>query len=247
MREIITSTSNKIVKMVRSLKEKKFRDKTGLFLAEGMNLVKDIPSGMDVEFYVVSESRADEIDNIGLSSSAKLYYVSDSVMKSLSATVTPIGLLAVVRIPTPEFSFPRNKAIILDGVSDPGNVGGIIRTAAATGFEDVYLLDCADPYSPKAVRGSMSGIFRTRIFKTNEDQALAILKETNSVALDMDGEDITKDKICAPVTLVAGSEAHGVRELFKKESKKIGSLPMQSGMESLNVAVAASVAMYYVK
>lgn len=246
MREIITSTKNATVKLARSLAEKKFREEHGLFLVEGGNIVKDIPAETEVEFYLVSESRAEETAAALALTRARVYYVTDAVMKSLSDTVTPYGIAAAVKIPERQFAFPDGNAILLDGVSDPGNVGTVIRTAAATGF-GVFLLGCADPYSCKAVRASMGGIFRTRVTEITEEQAVELVSRTSSVTLDMGGENILAKGLRAPVTLVAGSEAHGVRQCVAEKSKLIGSLPMQGGMESLNVAVAAAVAMYSVK
>ncbi len=246
MREIITSTKNATVKLARSLAEKKFREEHGLFLVEGGNIVKDIPVGTEVEFYLVSESRAEETAAALALTRARVYYVTDAVMKSLSDTVTPYGIAAAVKIPERQFALPEGNAILLDGVSDPGNVGTVIRTAAATGFE-VFLLGCADPFSGKAVRASMGGIFRTRVTEITEEQAVELVSRTSSVTLDMGGENILAKGLRAPVTLVAGSEAHGVRQCVAEKSKLIGSLPMQGGMESLNVAVAAAVAMYSVK
>ena len=84
MREIITSTKNATVKLARSLAEKKFREEHGLFLVEGGNIVKDIPVGTEVEFYLVSESRAEETAAALALTRARVYYVTDAVMKSLS-------------------------------------------------------------------------------------------------------------------------------------------------------------------
>ena len=142
MREIITSTKNATVKLARSLAEKKFREEHGLFLVEGGNIVKDIPAGTEVEFYLVSESRAEETAAALALTRAKVYYVTDAVMKSLSDTVTPYGLAAAVKIPERQFALPEGNAILLDGVSDPGNLGTVIRTAAAAGFGRLLLPGC---------------------------------------------------------------------------------------------------------
>lgn len=247
MREIITSTRNQTVKLARSLAEKKFREQHGLFLVEGGNIVKDIPAETEVEFFLVSESRAEERAAALALTRAKVYYVTDDVMKSLSDTVTPYGIAAAVKIPERRFCLPAGNAVLLDGVSDPGNLGTIIRTAAAAGFPDVYLLGCADAYSGKAVRASMGGIFRVRVTAVSEEQAIRLVESTPSVVLDMDGGSLLETGLRAPVTLVAGSEAHGVRQSVAERSARVASLPMQNGMESLNVAVAAAVAMYSVK
>lgn len=242
--EIITSAQNRIVKLARSLADKKYRDEHGLFLAEGGNLVKDIPRGAEVSFLLLTPERAGEAAELLASTRAQVYYVSDAVMKSLSDTVSPYGMAAALKIPRREFALPQGNALVLDGVSDPGNLGTILRTAAAADFTDVYLLDCADVYAPKTVRASMGGVFRVRAAKVTEEQAAEVAEKTVSVALDMDGGSIAECTLTPPVTLIAGSEAHGVRERLLKAAGGVKSLPMKNGMESLNVAVAAAVAMY---
>lgn len=242
--DVITSTSNRIAKLCRSLAEKKFRDETGLFLVEGGKIVADLPSDAQVEFLLVAEGREAEAEEILATTRAQVYYVTDSVMKSISDTVTPYGLAAAVRIPVREFALPRGNALLLDGVSDPGNLGTILRTAAATGFCDVYLLNCADAYAPKVVRASMGGVLRTRIFRITTEQAFALVDGCNSVALDMAGDSLAESAPETPVLYVAGNEAHGIRRDLLSRCRRVMSLPMRGGMESLNVAVATAVAMY---
>ena len=241
--EIVTSTQNKTVKLFRSLSEKKFREREGLFPAEGGNILRDIPASAAVRFVLATEDRAAEAEE---RFPGKVIVVSDEVMKSVSGTVTPYGLAAAVVIPVHGFALPAGNAILLDGVSDPGNLGTILRTAAATGFKEVYLLGCTDAYAPKAVRASMGGIFRCVVREVDHDQAEALVTGTRSAALDMAGESIFASPLPAPCLFVAGSEAHGVSERLLGAVKEVRSLHMTGGMESLNVAVAAGIAMYNV-
>ena len=133
---------------------------------------------------------------------------------------------------------------MLDGVSDPGNLGTILRSAAACDFCDVYLFDTADVFSPKVVRATLGGLFRVRLHEVDECLALKLMAETNSAVLDMGGKNILENKPSTPVLLVAGNEAHGVREILKRAAKNTYSLPMKNEIESLNVAVATAVSMY---
>ena len=245
--EIITSTQNQFVKQVRSLRDKKFRKQSGLFVVEGGNIFKDMPDGLSVEYILATEDRLDEVQKLIFSTRVCVYVVSESVMKSLSDTVTPYGLIAVLKTPQVEFSMPKGNALLLDGVSDPGNMGTIIRTAAARGFEDIYLLDCVDVYSPKVVRATLGGLFKVRLCEVDESEAIALLDNLNSAVLDFGGEDLTKAEINSPILIVTGSEAHGVRDSVLEHSKRILTLPMTNGIESLNAAVATAVAMYQTK
>ena len=245
--EIITSTQNQYVKQVRLLRDKKFRDKTGLFVVEGGNIFKDMPEGVSVEYILATEERLDELQKLIFSTRACVYVVSESVMKTLSDTVTPYGIVAVLKKPENRFGMPKGNALLLDGVSDPGNMGTIIRTAAARGFEDIYLLDCVDVYSPKVVRATLGGLFKVRLVEVKESEAITLLQNLNSAVLDFGGEDLTEAQIDSPVLIVTGSEAHGVRDCVLEHSKRILTLPMTNGIESLNAAVATAVAMYQTK
>ncbi len=245
--EVITSSQNQYVKKVRALASKKFRDETGLFVVEGGNIFKDLPADVNVEFLLATTEREAEVNKILAFTRTQAYYISDSLMQSLSDTVTPYGMIAVMKMPTPEFSLPNGNAILLDGVSDPGNIGTIIRTAAACDFKNIYLLDTADPYSPKVVRATLGGLFKVNLVPVTLEQAIYLVENTSSISLDMGGEDLLSTELKAPVTIVAGSEAHGIRDEISQKSKKVLSLPMKNGIESLNVAVATAVALYNVK
>ena len=170
--------------------------------------------------------------------------VTDSVMKTFADTVTPYGVAAIVKMPDVTFKEPSGKAVLLDAVADPGNVGTISRTAAATGFDDVYLLDCAEVFSPKVIRATLGGIFRVRVHEIDLDAALRLVERHDSAVLDMGGINILHADIASDVLLIAGNEAHGVRAEIEAKAKHIYALPMQNGIESLNVAIATSVAMY---
>lgn len=255
MTQIITSTKNQYIKQARALAKKKFRDETGLFLVEGANIIKDMPSSVEVQYVLATAQRESEAERFCSAycsnasgelafTRAQVYYVSDEVMSYVADTVSPYGLCAVCKMPQRAFALPSANALLLDGVSDPGNLGTILRTAAACDFCDVYLLDTADIYSPKVVRATLGGLFRVRTYEINEAQALELLAKSNSIVLDMGGENILESKPQAPVLLVAGNEAHGVRDIIKRNAKKAYSLPMKNEIESLNVAIATAVAMY---
>lgn len=255
MTQIITSTQNQYVKQARSLAQKKFRQQTGLFLVEGANLLKDMPLGVEVEYVLATQKRLEEADaflsartDVANSdvflSRAHAYAVSDEVMQYVADTVSPYGICAVCKMPKSDFAMPKGNALLLDGVSDPGNLGTIFRTAAACGFCDIYLLDTADIYSPKVVRATLGTLFKVRAHQIDEETAIMLCGKTSSAALDMGGENILVNKPQAPILFVSGNEAHGVRDCLKKNAKHIYSLPMQNDVESLNVAVATAVAMY---
>lgn len=243
--EVITSTQNRLVKTARSLAQRKFRVESGLFLVEGINLLRDMPSYVKPEYVFATRARYGEVCEIFSNrGDVQIYQVSDSVMLSLADTASPYGIAAVCKIPEIGFEMPRGNALLLDGISDPGNLGTVLRTAAACNFCDVYTLDTVDVYSPKVIRATLGALFKMRVYEVSEAQAIQLVRQTHSAALDMNGSSILRTRIQTPVLYVVGSEAHGIRQCLKKEAGEIFSLPMKNQIESLNVAVATAVAMY---
>ena len=117
-----------------------------------------------------------------------------------------------MEIPSTAVKRAQNSCVLLDNVQDPGNLGTIIRTANAAGYKDVYLINCVDPYSPKAVRASMSGIFFVNIYIGSREEALDALGGVKLVCADMDGESVflfnPPDKFC----LCIGNEGNGISD-----------------------------------
>ena len=173
--------------------------------------------------------------------------VTEEVLSSVSAEVTPQGVMAVIHKPENALIKPSGSCVLLDGVADPANVGAIIRTAAASGYNTVYTTDdCADPFSQKAVRASMSGVFRINIVRATRQELISIIDKPFIVA-DMDGESLYQTKIDGDFCLIIGNEGHGVSDLLIKKASKVVSIPMANGVESLNAAVSAGLLMYGLK
>lgn len=128
-------------------------------------------------------------------------------MEYVADTVSPYGICAVCKMPMNDFAMPCGNALLLDGVSDPGNLGTIFRTAAACGFCDIYLLDTADIYSPKVVRATLGTLFKVRACQIDEEQAISLCKSTSSAVLDMDGENILENKPKTPIFVCIGQRS----------------------------------------
>lgn len=239
MIRVITSNENSIIKQVRKLKRKSERINSGLYIAEGKRIVKDaIEAG--VVKYVVTTFDQDIFDTT--------YKVKESIFEKISDTKSPQGVLAVCEMK--EDVLPETGNIVVcDGVSDPGNLGTIIRTAECAGFSGIVLVnDCVDKYNEKTVRSTMGSIFRMPVVTLDAQDFLKLTGYTKAVTM-LDGAidifDVKKPK--GNVALVIGSEANGVCDLIKQNADLPVKIPMSGKAESINAAVAAGIAMYAIR
>ncbi len=171
--------------------------------------------------------------------------VSEDVFRFLSDEKTPQGVLCRVRIPDGALTPPEGKCLLLDGVADPANVGAILRTANAAGYKKAYLTeDCADPYSPKSVRASMSGVFFTEICRGTREEILTLLEGTSLFVADMAGGNAFRFQSESAFTLVIGNEGNGVSKQVRERATQTVRIPMRDTQESLNAAVSAGILMY---
>lgn len=238
---MIISKQNALIKEIKSLSDKKFRDRLGVFVVEGIKPVKELAElGLKVRNVVVTEKGALSIANLNFATEM----VSDEVFNYISEEKSPQGVLAVVYKPQNQIKAPTSRCLLLDGVSDPSNVGAIIRTAAAAGYNQVYMTnDSADAYSNKAVRASMTGVIRIDVMRADIDQLLDVINLPLYVA-DMHGIDVGLAKPNSDFCLVIGNEGRGVSKKILDRSHFTVSIPMQNGVESLNAAVSAGILMY---
>ena len=241
----ITSLKNELILNTKKLKSKKYRDLSGTFLAEGIKNVKDSVKLHKPEMiFVVDEKMLD------FKCDCPCYVVSEQIMKELSDTVTPQGIIGVFKIKEFEREKTSDKILVLNGVSDPGNVGTILRTACALGFSTV-LTDSktADIYSPKIIRSAMSAVFALNILRCEclEKEISALKNEGYKFYVSClsekscDIKDIGETEKCM---LAVGNEANGVEESIINLADMLYIIPMEKTIESLNVAVAAGISMY---
>lgn len=244
---VIVSKQNPAVKELASLKEKKGRRERGTFLVEGTKMVSECAAcGMEIMRIALREERASQLGwASGLAPEAVL--LGENAFRAICDEKTPQGIVAEVKIPQSAVAPPRGNCLLLDGLADPANVGAVIRTAAAAGYPEVYLTDCADPYSPKSVRASMSGIFHTQLMRGTREEILEALYGTPLVAADMGGEDVFSftppEKFC----ICIGNEGSGLSDSVRSRADFTVGIPMSGGMESLNAAVSAGILMYLLR
>ena len=250
---MITSVNNDAVKRVRALQSKRrAREQEGVFVIEGQRLAQEaIHAQAPVDAVYTVEAFADSPDGaaliVGLGAlGATVTAVTPQVMAAMSDTETPPGILAV--LPFVEWALPErlSSLLIIDGLSTPGNLGAVLRTAAATGVEAVALAPgTVDPFNPKVVRGAMGAHFRLPIIRPSWD-AIHQIAENMAVLLADSRGDVAYDAVDwrQSVALILGGEARGASaEAIGLADARV-TIPMQRRVESLNVAVAAGVLLF---
>ena len=164
-------------------------------------------------------------------------------MKHICDTKTNQGVVAVAFLPKQK-QFDGKKALLLDRIQDPGNIGSILRTACATGYKNIFLIDCADVFSPKSIRGGMSGQFMLDFFEVSEQEFLNQYSDKFIICADMNGQSVFDFDCPDDHILILGNEGQGVAENLSKVAKSTVMIPMQNNLESLNVAVSGGIIMY---
>ena len=245
----IDSTSNKLIKSTKKLLERSGRKESGKFIIEGRRLVCDaLENGADVD-YILFEQGTERFD-VG---TTNVYELSHKAYSALKTTVNSQGVMAVVNIQENGDFVPtdddRCLFIYLDGVSDPGNMGTIIRTADASGVNGIILSEnCVDIYNPKVVRSTMASIFNVPIYF--DDSNRTVLKKMNENAINIISGSLQGDNSIYDVdfksrcAIVIGNEANGITNEVIDLSTMLVKIPIIGKAESLNAAVACAVMAY---
>lgn len=251
---MITSAQNSKIKLVRALLGRaKERREANAFLVEGVRLVEEaINSNWKVLFALYDEALSErgrsQVESL-TSRGIEVEMISESLMRSLSETETPQGILAVLEfnhLPIPNLP---NFILIPDQIRDPGNLGTLLRSAAATGVQAVLLPpETTDSFAPKVVRSGMGAHFRLPIHTISWGEIEQISKSANlqMYLAEMDGKSCWEIDLRQPLALIVGGEAEGASSEARKLANQQISIPMTGEMESLNAGVAGSILMFEV-
>lgn len=253
---MISSTTNPTIKNLNVLKTKtKARNEQQVFIVEGLKMFEEIPP-QDLKEVYVSESF---LQSFGEEKLKNISYtiLSDRVFNLVSDTVTPQGIMAVVK--QKNFSLEEilrnnteneNKCyVILEDLRDPGNLGTILRTAEGAGVQGVILSkESVDIYSPKVIRSTMGSVFRVPfIYSDSLKDTINSLKKhgVKIYAAHLNGEEIAKNrKLESPAAFIIGNESKGISEEVIGLADKLIKIPMKGKVESLNASVSAAILMY---
>jgi TrmH family RNA methyltransferase len=244
---VITSTHNPRIAAVRKLRRTKERRATGLTTIEGPFLLEEALAGeVDIrEVFATPDDQA--AARLCATAGLEISEVTPEVLASLADSVSPRGPIAVIATP-PNAELNRVDTIVLWDISDPGNAGTIVRTAAALGFQVAVTAASVDIWSPKVVRSAVGGHFRARIVKdVRNDLSELVGAGLLPMVATAGAFDSAETSLGSPdpVALLVGNEAHGVPgAIASAPGVTAVSLAMPGGSESLNAGVAAGILMY---
>lgn len=238
---VITSLDNDNVKKWKKLCKKKYRDEFGIYLVEGEHLVEEAYKSGVLDKVIVLDGEDYSYDNI--------IYVSYEVMKAISSLDTPNKIMGVCK-KKENIEIVGKRFLLLDGIQDPGNLGTIVRSAVAFNIDTIILSDdTVDLYNPKVLRSTQGMIFHTNIFSYDIVAFINILK---SMGITVYGTDVNNgidarelsDLDKTSFALVMGNEGNGVRKEIAEACDRNLYIAMNKDVESLNVAIAASILLY---
>lgn len=239
----ISSRTNETVKHIVSLHQKKQRTAHKQFIAEGLRTCTTlIESGVTLAQLFIIEQHVQAAQQIVPDENITL--VDESVMQKLSAASTPSGIIGQFAIPESPSAHTLSSGLVLAQVSDPGNMGTLIRTAAALNQTSIVIVGGTDPYSPKVVQSSAGTIGMVKLFQWEWHELLEQKGKLSLIALVISGGKAPSEIKAQNALLVVGSEAHGIPEQWISDCDAQLTLPMPGTTESLNAAVAGSIALY---
>lgn len=261
---IVTSNSNEKIKYINSLKDKKFREKFGKYILEGIKLVEEYinSEGDSPEFIVVSKEIL--LKNAGgtrlyemVKDKENLLEVDEKVFMHLTDTKTPQGILIVLNKKKTSVedvinsTKEGNKLVILDKVSDAGNLGTIIRCAVSFGIKNIICTKgTVDMYMPKVIRSTMGAIYKLNIVYVDYDELKSIKCIMQELGYTFIGTDLSAKKYLHETNpnktniYVLGNEANGISQDIKNMCDDFVKIKMEDTQESLNVAQATTILMY---
>ena len=245
------------VKALIGSRGKKNRKDSGVFVAEGLQFLREaarVGSQPEIETLYLTATARLKIAAEGLDvNHLNIVDVADAVMSAMGETVTPQGIIGLCKLP--ELSLndieigPHKKYIYLHEIQDPGNAGTILRTADATGFDGVITApNSVDLFSPKVVRASAGSLWHLPVVERVEITDLLSVWPNNSIfALEVDAKNsLLEIEHSDPSLWIFGNEAHGLPQWENQSRISLISIPMPGHAESLNLAAAASIVMFYV-
>ncbi len=252
---MITSAQNAKLKLARLLNGRaRDRRAENAFVAEGVRLVEDaLAADWPFRFVLFDETLNERgqalVENLK-AKGCEVEEVAAHLMKSVSETETPQGILAILELPAQQLPMTNYQFILIpDQIRDPGNLGTLLRTAAAAGVQAALIPpETVDPFAPKVARAGMGAHFRLPVIPMGWEEIERVRKSASLQVFlaDMGGVPCWQADLSQPLALIVGGEAEGASAPARELATGRISIPMPGGMESLNAGVAGSVLMFEV-
>lgn len=249
----IESKDNNFFKHIKKLKERRFRDKEGLFILEGLRLIEEaIKAKMEIEYIIISKEYYEKFEGFFIENKIlvnRTNILSNSLFTQIASTENPQGIIAIVKKKDNAKRLNGDFYLLCDKVQDPGNLGTIIRTAHAAGVNGIILTKgTVDIYNDKTIRSTMGSIFYIPIFY--DDENFTITKDLKNDGFSLvatslkESKNFFEEDLKNKIILAVGNEGNGIsNELFELADKKV-KIPMPGGAESLNVSIATSIILF---
>lgn len=250
--QVISSQHNSQIKLLEKLNSKKYRQEEKLFMVENLAIIYDaLKDGYDFEALFVTEEFArknsEKLEFLEDNSQSENFYSIDQKSNNYYSNLeTPSGITAIYKLQ--ENKLDKNSVIYLNGVSDPGNLGTIMRSALAFGFTNLVLdKTCVDIYNYKVINAAKDAIFKLNIIEDKTGEWLENCKLPIYGTDSHSGTELAKFKPAKVFCLVMGSESHGVDPKILERAKENIKIEISDKIESLNVATAAGILMYQLR
>ncbi len=242
----ISSLQHPYVKhLVRLKDDRDYRLETGRVVVSGLKLISELSILFDFRTLLFEEGFSVSFSY----KTEETYSVTPEILKKITGLKKPEPIAAEIDLPPPGNLASAHFLLILDGISDPGNLGTLLRTALALGWEGVFITTgSTDPFNEKALRAAKGATFKLPM-KTGSLEELTELLKVNHFTLyaaDAKGKNLNEYHFSSPLALALGNEAHGIGSPLKKIAQVLA-VPMKNSMESLNVAAAGAILMYELK
>lgn len=231
------------ISLIKDLKKQK-HDNSSLLFLDNVKIIKDALNNGQKAKYLLVEDETKITVKVG--NDCQILKVDHKTIEQLSDCKTPQGVVCVVEYTQHTVKKPTANFLVLDRLQDPGNVGTLIRTACACGFDSVFLVDSVKQNNSKLIRSSVGTIFQINVYSLSNEEFISLIEEwgLKLIATDMNGENIFNFSINEPVGVIIGNEGQGISEQLQSLCCQTVKIPMKSGVESLNASISGAIIMY---
>ena len=245
--QVISSRGNQHFKHLKKLNESpRYRHEVQQTILDGMHLIESYAEcfGSTDSIALIEGGNLDKIASY-LNEDTQVLEFPAGLFSEIAPVISPTGILASINIPHLEPSKKQNCILLLEDIQDPGNLGSILRSASASGVDLVYLSDhCADLWSPKVLRGGQGAHFHLPCIEKANFSDITKSFTGKIFATTLGGKSIFKEDLKGPVAFIFGNEGNGIHSETMQLTSHSIHIPMEKGIESLNVSAAVSICLY---